>query len=61
MDSRKIETTVITPFMEDEWKTFERVDETEMSKAVATGVSKELLDTAAQTITSLPSEFKFFT
>jgi 2-oxoglutarate dehydrogenase E1 component len=58
-DSRKIKKTVITPFMEDEWKTFERVDETEMSKAVATGVSKELLDTAAQTITSLPSEFNF--
>ena len=41
--------------MADEWKTFERVDETEMSKTVSTGVSKALLDAAAETITSLPS------
>ncbi|MBT5446554.1 MAG: 2-oxoglutarate dehydrogenase E1 component [Flavobacteriaceae bacterium] len=58
-DSRKVKTTVITPFMADEWKTFERVDETEMSKTVSTGVSKALLDAAAETITSLPSEFNF--
>ncbi|MFQ3340494.1 MAG: 2-oxoglutarate dehydrogenase E1 component [Flavobacteriaceae bacterium] len=58
-DSRKIETTVITPFMADEWKTFERVDEIEMGKKVATGVSKTLLDTTAETITTLPTEHDF--
>ena len=59
MDSRKIETTVITPFMADEWKTFVRVDEVEMAKRVVTGVSKKALDTAAETITTLPSEHNF--
>ena len=59
MDSRKIETTVITPFMADEWKNFVRVDEVEMAKRVVTGVSKKALDTAAETITTLPSEHNF--
>ena len=34
--SRKIENTVITPFMEDEWKSFQRVDELAMRKEVKT-------------------------
>ncbi|MGY8966823.1 MAG: 2-oxoglutarate dehydrogenase E1 component, partial [Flavobacteriales bacterium] len=59
MDSRKIETTVITPFMADEWKTFVRVDEVEMAKRVVTDVSKKKLDTVAETITTLPSEHSF--
>ena len=59
MDSRKIETTVITPFMADEWKTFVRVDEVEMAKRVVTGVFKKTLDTVAETITTLPSEHSF--
>ena len=59
MDSRKIETTVITPFMADEWKTFVRVDEVEMAKRVVTGVFKKTLDTVAETITTLPSEHNF--
>jgi 2-oxoglutarate dehydrogenase E1 component len=58
-DSRKIKTTVITPFMADEWKAFERVDENEMSKTVSTGVTKALLDATADTITSLPSEYNY--
>ena len=59
MDSRKIETTVITPFMADEWKTFVRVDEVEMAKRVVTGISNKLLDTVAETITTLPTEHSF--
>ena len=59
MDSRKIETTVITPFMADEWKTFVRVDEVEMVKRVVTGISNKLLDTVAEAITTLPTEHSF--
>jgi 2-oxoglutarate dehydrogenase E1 component len=58
-DSRKIETTVITPFMEDEWKTFERVDETQMMKSVSTSVSEKDLDRVAKTLTQLPEDQKF--
>ena len=58
-DSRKIETTVITPFMEDEWKTFKRVEETEMMKPVSTAVAKKDLDKVAETISKLPGDQKF--
>src|SRR6056300_301815 len=58
-DSRKIETTVITPFMQDEWGSFERVDEAEMMKAVVTAVSEKELDQVAAAITVLPQGQKF--
>ena len=58
-DSRKIQTTVITPFMEDEWKAFERVDEVKMMEAVATAVTEKELDQVAQAITQLPEHQKF--
>ncbi len=57
--SKKIENTVITPFMKDEWKSFNRVEESEMLKIVNTSVSKELLDSAAKGITELPEEHNF--
>jgi 2-oxoglutarate dehydrogenase E1 component len=58
-DSRKIETTVITPFMQDEWKSFILVDESEMMKSVSTAVSEENLDQVAAAITKLPPAQKF--
>ena len=58
-DSRKIEKTEITPFMQDEWKGFTRVEESEMMKDVPTAVSKELLTQVAKTITELPPDKKF--
>jgi len=58
-DSRKVETTIITPFMEDEWKAFNRVEEAEMIKSVSTAVSKKNLDQVAEAITKLPKEQKF--
>ena len=58
-DSRKVETTIITPFMEDEWKAFNRVEEAEMMKPVSTAVSKKNLDQVAEAITKLPKEQKF--
>jgi len=58
-DSRKIEKTEITPFMQDEWKGFSRVDESEMMKDVPTAVSAEVLTQVAQAITELPEDKKF--
>jgi len=57
--SRKIENTVITPFMEDEWKEFSRVEETTMLQAVKTSVSKQMLDQTAKGITELPQGTSF--
>ena len=57
--SRKIENTVITPFMEDEWKSFQRVDELAMRKEVKTAVSTAMLDQTAKGITELPKEHNF--
>ena len=57
--SKKIENTVITPFMKDEWKSFNRVEESEMLKIVDTSVSKEFLDSVAKGITELPEEHNF--
>ena len=57
--SRKIENTVITPFMEDEWKAFSRVEESVMLQPVKTSVSKQFLDQTAKGITELPEDKKF--
>lgn len=59
VDSRKIEKTEITPFMQDEWKGFERVDETKMMETVTTAVSENILTKVAASITELPAEKKF--
>ena len=59
VDSRKIEKTEITPFMQDEWKGFERVDETKMMETVTTAVSEDVLTKVAASITELPAEKKF--
>ena len=58
-DSRKIEKTEITPFMQDEWGGFERVTEKEMMQEINTAVSKETLTHVAETITQLPTDKKF--
>ena len=58
-DSRKVETTIITPFMEDEWKAFNRVEEAEMMKPVSTAVAKKNLDQVAEAICKLPGDQKF--
>lgn len=57
--SRKIENTVITPFMQDEWKSLIRVDEKVMLEPVETAVSKTLLDATAKGITALPESDNF--
>ena len=58
-DSRKIEKTEITPFMQDEWKGFVRVDESEMMQPVKTAVSEKILTNVAKAITELPADKKF--
>lgn len=58
-DSRKEETTRITPFMQDEWEGFEHVDENRMMEEVDTTVSMEMLSEVAETISRLPEDKKF--
>jgi 2-oxoglutarate dehydrogenase E1 component len=62
-DSRKLKKTVITQFMQDEWKNIapytERVDEIGMKKKVVTRVSSKDLVNVAKSITTLPINKKF--
>ena len=58
-DSRKEETTRITPFMQDEWEGFENVDETRMMEAVDTTVPMDMLTEVAEVISKLPEDKKF--
>lgn len=58
--SRKEDKTVITPFMEDDWKDYTRVDEKRMIEAIDTSYSEKDLDEIAASITSLPEDKKFY-
>jgi 2-oxoglutarate dehydrogenase E1 component len=58
-DSRKEEKTVITPFMQNEWKDFEPVAEDKMMATVDTTCSIETLTKITKVISSLPSNKKF--
>jgi 2-oxoglutarate dehydrogenase E1 component len=59
VDSRKEDTTVITPFMENDWLDFERVQETAMMEVVDTTFDLKALDVVAGAITKLPEDKKF--
>lgn len=59
LDSRKIEKTVITPFMQDEWEGFKRVTEEAMYKPIDTAYDLKKLDAIAGKITQLPEGKKF--
>lgn len=59
VDSRKIEKTKISPFMEEQWKDFVRVDENEMMKPIDTKVSKSVLKDITKIISNLPKDKKF--
>lgn len=55
IDSRKIEKTVITPFMQDEWEAFSGLaDARHMLQSVDTSFDLQKLDTLAARITTLP-------
>ena len=58
-DSRKEDKVAITPFMQDEWSGFTRVQEDVMMKKVNTTVSKKDLSAIAEVITKLPEDKKF--
>ncbi|MFT4832537.1 MAG: 2-oxoglutarate dehydrogenase E1 component [Psychroserpens sp.] len=58
-DSRKLDKTIITPFMADEWSGFEAVQEEEMMKPVDTTFDKAKLAEIAKIITALPKGKKF--
>ncbi|MCP4054510.1 MAG: 2-oxoglutarate dehydrogenase E1 component [Mesoflavibacter sp.] len=58
-DSRKEDKTIITPFMEDTWKDFVRVDEKVMMQTVDTTTSKEKLADITKVISNLPEDKKF--
>ena len=57
--SRTEETTVVIPFMEDEWEGYKRVDEKGMDQEVATAVRLDQLSLVAKTISNLPPDKKF--
>ena len=57
--SRKKDKTIITPFMQEEWKGFVQVSDEEMLKKVDTTFDKKKLDVVAKEISSLPSDKKF--
>ncbi len=58
-NSRKAETTTVTPFMSDEWQGFENVQENEMMKEVDTTFPLEKLDKVAEAVSKLPEDKKF--
>ncbi|MEH6680548.1 MAG: 2-oxoglutarate dehydrogenase E1 component [Sediminicola sp.] len=58
-DSRKLDKTVITPFMADEWSGFQQVQEEEMMKTVDTSFDKKKLTEIAKVLTELPKGKKF--
>ncbi len=57
--SRQQDKTVITPFMEDEWSGFDRVQEDRMMETVDTSYPKDKLTEIAEAVTNLPSDKKF--
>ena len=58
-DSRKEDKTVITPFMEEQWKDFTQVDETVMLKPIDTTTSADRLAAITKVISNLPKDKKF--
>ena len=58
-ESRKKTLTIIKPFLQDEWTNFVQVSDDEMLKKVNTKVDKNILDAAADVISTLPSDKKF--
>jgi len=58
-NSRKEDTTIITPFMKDEWKKYENAEEDTMMEDVDTTVDIKMLDEVAGVISKLPEDKKF--
>ncbi|HRA73760.1 MAG TPA: 2-oxoglutarate dehydrogenase E1 component, partial [Flavobacterium sp.] len=58
-ESRKKELTIITPFLQNEWKGFERAGISQMLTKVDTSYSKKGLTAVANAICNLPTDKKF--
>lgn len=58
-DSRKEDKTIITPFMENEWKGFDLALREAMLEPVDTSFDRAKLDEIAKVITKLPKDKKF--
>ena len=58
-ESRKKELTIITPFMQDEWKGFELASRDKMLEKVNTSFNKKKLNQIANILTELPPDKKF--
>ena len=58
-DSRKIDKTVITPFMESEWVDYNNVTEDKMLQSIDTTYPKEGLAKITKVISNLPDDKKF--
>ncbi len=59
MDSRKVEKTRITPFMQDEWEGFSCMTEDAMLEPIDTSYDIKKLEKIAASITKLPEDKKF--
>ncbi len=57
--SRKKALTIITPFMQNEWKGFKQVSDDGMLKNVDTSFAKKTLDSIIETVSNLPADKKF--
>ena len=55
-DSKKKEKTKITPFMQEVWEGFDRVDENKMLEDFTTSSSKDVVLKVSKSITSLPNK-----
>jgi 2-oxoglutarate dehydrogenase E1 component len=58
-DSRKIDKTVITPFMESEWADYHNVTEDKMLQSIDTTYPKDGLAKITKVISNLPEDKKF--
>ena len=58
-DSRKLDKTVITPFMHDAWKEFHRANASEIMKPIDTTYPANELERIANVISTLPKNKKF--
>ncbi len=58
-DSRKVDKTIITEFMQEEWKDFSRAEEDVMMQPVDTTYPKDKLSNITDVISTLPADKKF--
>ena len=59
LDAKKASNTIITPFMQDEWKGFSRAKTKKMIEEINTTFKISHLNKIAECITNLPSDKKF--